>query len=173
MARLFLCGLMGADLARAALAGTLILPTDDPARWQANPDGGSAPVVSSGSAYEGRPTLRFTYKNVCGYGNSRLDNVVVPPNAYGVRFKLRVEDASPEAVIHLWCHEKDGDLWMCAVTPEDGKGIGAVKDEWRSVFVPFSLLRYQPRGDKKSVFSAWIIFCWGSISVIRKFASPI
>ena len=130
----------------------LVLPTDDPAKWPANVDGGNAPVVSRSEACEGRPSLRFAYTNVRGFGNSLLDHVSIPPEAYGVRFKLFVEEAAPEAAMHLWFREKDGDMWMCAVTPEDGLGIAGRKGVWRAVFVPLGSLNHQPRGDKKRAF---------------------
>jgi len=128
------------------------LPTDDPASWTENRDGGNAPAVSRGEACEGKPSLRFVYKNVRGFGNSLLDRVSIPPNAYGVRFILFVEEASSEAAMHLWFRERDGDLWMCAITPEDGLGIAGRKGAWRPVFVPLSQLSHQPRGDKKRAF---------------------
>lgn len=128
------------------------LPVDDPTRWTENRDGGNAPAVSQGEACEGKPSLRFVYKNVRGFGNSLLDRVSLPPDAMGVRFKLFVEEAAPEAVIHLWFREKDGDMWMCAIAPEDGLGIAGRKGVWRPVFVPLSSLKYQPRGDKKRAF---------------------
>ena len=152
MMRLFIGGLMAAGMAWVAQAGRVALPIDDSARWQANQDGGNAPEVSAGRTFEGRPSLRFAYRNVRGYGNSLLDKVTVPPDAYGVRFKLLVEEASPEAAMHLWLREKDGDMWMCAVSPEDGKGIAGLKGAWRAVFIPFSALGHQPRGDKKRNF---------------------
>jgi len=135
-----------------AAPGSLSLPTDNPARWSANPDGGNAPALSLGEPYEGRPSLRFAYKNVRGFGNSLLDGLSIPPDACGVRFTLFVEEAAPEAAMHLWFREKDGDMWMCAIVPEDGRGIGGLKGVWRQVFVPFSALNHQPRGDKKRAF---------------------
>lgn len=127
---------------------TVSLPTDDAARWQPSRDGGNAPAVSPGLPCEGRSSLRFVYKNAKGYGNSALEGVAIPPEAYALRFNLYVEEATPDAAMHLWFREKDGDLWMCAVLPEDGKGLGAVKGVWRPVFVPLSALKHQPRGDK-------------------------
>ena len=132
--------------------GGVTLPTDDPVRWQPNQDGGNAPSVSKGLSLEGRPSLSFSYKNVRGYGNSLLDGVSIPPDAYGVRFKLFVQEASPDSAMHLWFRERDGDMWMSAITPEDGKTISGIKGAWRSVFVPFSSLSHQPRGDKKRHF---------------------
>ena len=135
-----------------AVSLEVLLPTGDPARWSANPDGGNAPQVLQGEPYEGRPSLRFAYKNARGFGNRLLDGLSIPPDAYGVRFSLFVEEAAPEAAMHLWLREKDGDMWMCAIVPDDGRGISGLKGEWRSVFVPFGKLNYQPRGDKKRAF---------------------
>jgi hypothetical protein len=128
------------------------LPTDDPARWRPNSDGGNAPAVSSAEPVDGRPALRFAYTNGKGYGNSLLEGVAIPPDATGVRFKLFVESAAPEAAMHLWLREKDGDLWMCRITPEDGEGISGITGAWRPVFVPFADLKHQPRGDKRRQF---------------------
>ncbi len=132
--------------------GDVTLPTDDPGLWQPNPDGGNAPSVSRGVAFGGRPSLSFAYKNARGFGNSLLDRVSIPPDAYGLRFRMFVQEAAPEAAMHLWFREKDGDMWMCAITPEDGKAISGSNGVWRSVFVPFSALNHQPRGDKKRHF---------------------
>lgn len=136
---------------QAAPAG-LILPTGEPARWRASADGGNAPAVSPGPAFEGRPSLRFAYANARGYGNSQLDGLSISPDACGVRFKLFVEAAQPAAAMHLWFREKDGDLWMCAITPADGRGISGLTNAWREVFVPFGALSHLPRGDKKRQF---------------------
>ena len=132
--------------------GQVTLPTDDASRWKANQDGGNAPEISAGRMCAGRPSIRFAYTNARGYGNSRLDNLSIPPDAFGVRFKLFVETASPDSAMHLWLHEKDGDMWMCAITPEDGKGLSGQTGVWREVFVPFGALNHQPRGDKRRQF---------------------
>lgn len=146
------CMLFIAGSVCAAAQSSPMLPTGDPAKWRANPDGGNAPAVSQSEPCEGRAALRFAYKNERGYGNSLLDNVSLPPDAYGVRFKLFVEEAKPDSAMHLWLLEKDGDMWMCAIVPEDGRGISGLKGTWRSLFVPFSSMNYQPRGDKKRAF---------------------
>ncbi len=135
-----------------AAAASVPLPMDDPARWRPNPDGGNAPAVTAAEAVEGRPALRFAYANAKGFGNSLLENVAVPPESYGVRFKLFVEAAAPEAAMHLWLREKDGDMWLCRVAPEDGKGIAGRAGVWRDVFAPFSAFDHQPRGDKRRQF---------------------
>jgi hypothetical protein len=123
-----------------------------PKNWQPNKDGGDAPSVSAGEPFGGAPSVRFEYKNGKGYGNSLLDRVSMPPEAYGVAFKIFVRSAAPAAAMHLWLHEKDGDMWMCPVRPDDLLAIGARTNVWRDVFVPFSSLGYQPRGDKKKNF---------------------
>ena len=139
-------------MAGRVLSGVVPLQADDPGRWQANKDGGDAPAVSAGEACGGKPSVRFTYKNGRGYGNSLLDQVRVPPDAYGVAFQINVGRAGASAAMHLWLRERDGDLWMCPVLPEDTLALGARTGVWRNVFVPFSALGYQPRGDKKKDF---------------------
>lgn len=135
-----------------AVRADVRLPADLPERWQACSDGGNAPAVSQGEPCGDHPSVRFAYTNVRGYGNSQLGAVSIPPDAYGVRFKLFVEEAAPAAAMHLWFREKDGDLWMCPIAPEDGRGISGLTGTWRPVFVPFSALNHQPRGDKKRAF---------------------
>ena len=135
-----------------AVQADVMLPADEPSRWQASPDGGDAPSVTAAEPYQGRTALRFAYANRKGYGNSMLEPVSVPPEAYGVRFSLFVERAASASAMHLWFREKDGDMWMCPVTPEDGKRIGEVTGAWRSVFIPLNLLKHQPRGDTKRHF---------------------
>ena len=99
-----------------ASLSSLPLPTGDPARWSANPDGGNAPAVSKGEPYEGRPSLRFAYKNARGFGNSLLDGISIPPDAYGVRFKLFVEEAAPEAAMPTQTVETFGFTWFIVST---------------------------------------------------------
>lgn len=152
MSRRLCVGCLFAGAVLQAVSAPVPLPTDDPARWQASKDGGDAPAVTRGEPFEGRPSLRFAYTNARGYGNSMLDGVAIPPEAYGVRFRLFVEKADPAAAMHLWLRERDGDMWMCAVMPEDGKGIAGATGVWRTVFLPFSRLSHQPRGDKKRQF---------------------
>ena len=133
-------------------AAAVPLTAGRPENWQPNKDGGDAPAVSAGEPFGGAPSVRFEYKNGKGYGNSLLDRVSMPPEAYGVAFKIFVRSAAPAAAMHLWLHEKDGDMWMCPVRPDDLLAIGARTNVWRDVFVPFSSLGYQPRGDKKKNF---------------------
>jgi len=144
----------GACLSLAALvrASTVALPLDKPYLWASNADGGDAPSVCAAEPHAGRPALRFVYTNRRGYGNSLLEGVSVPPDAYGLRFNLFVESAIPEAAMHLWFRERDGDMWMSRITPVDGRGLAAATNVWREVFVPFSELAHQPRGDKRRQF---------------------
>jgi hypothetical protein len=77
------------------------------------PGGGDAPSVTAAEPYQGRTALRLCVCHRKGYGNSMLEPVSVPPEAYGVRFSLFVERAASASAMHLWFREKDGDMWMC------------------------------------------------------------
>jgi hypothetical protein len=148
MAAVIITGLSGFSLAGSEIS----LSAGDPALWHPHKDGGNCSAVSAGPVVAGKPSVRFDYSNKRGYGNSRLDNLVIPAQSYGISFKILVEEATVGALMHIWLLEPDGDLWMCAIKPIDKKPIATVKGEWRQVFIPFSALNYQPRGDKKRNF---------------------
>lgn len=152
MTALCRCAFAAAVFLSGAVPVRGALRADSPSHWAPNQDGGDAPAVSVAAAHEGRPAVRFQYKNGRGYGNSLLEGVSVPPDAYGLRFNLFVESAATEAAMHLWFRERDGDMWMCRITPADGRGLAAATGVWREAFVPFSDLAHQPRGDKRRQF---------------------
>jgi len=152
MMRWFAAGMIISGCIFGRAENMVSLSAEDPAVWQSHQDGGDAPAVSVGKLYGEQPSVRFVYQNKRGYGNCRLDHVTLPPESYGVTFQIFVDAASAGATMHLWLAEADGDMWMCPVKPADGDTISGIKGTWRQVFVPFSALNYQPRGDKQRKF---------------------
>ena len=91
------------------------IPSSDPSLWKAHRDGGDSPAVSVGTPNGKSPSVRFVYRNARGYGNSRLDNIQLPPDSYGLSFSINVDDAVPGAAMYVWLFEGDGDVWMSRI----------------------------------------------------------
>lgn len=115
--------------------------------WRDHKDGG-APVIRTqvdGPA-PNVPAIKLVYKNrEPGWGNSEAPCSIVPPNASALRFRIFVHSAVPQAAMHLWLLEPDGDCWMQQIlvgsTP-----IGQTKPGWREITLPVARFSFEPRG---------------------------
>jgi len=121
------------------------------AAWRPNADGGNSPQIFQDPQGVSGPCLRLVYRDADPHWGNITRDVTVPPEATGLSFRVRVETATPQAALHVWLMEADGDAYVVRVQPE-GKELHALGEGWRLATVPFSTLNYQPRGDKKRAF---------------------
>jgi len=120
--------------------------------WKPNPDGGHPPAVTAAVGPDGKPALRIVYRDRSPHWGNIRHALRIPPEATGLRFQIRVLEAAPGAALHVWLFEKDKDGWLVRVRPGNVNIDEAPKNQWIDVFIPFSSLRFQPRGDRKPEF---------------------
>jgi hypothetical protein len=121
------------------------------AAWRPNPDGGNPPQILQDAQGVSGPCLRLVYRDAEPHWGNITRDVSMPPEATGLSFRVRVSAATAEAALHVWLFEADGDAYVVRVQPE-GKELYALGEGWHTATVPFSTLRYDPRGDKKRSF---------------------
>ena len=127
------------------------LPLLEPNKWSPHKDGGAAP------SYEklDDDSVRFSFNTQngkFGWGNIRMSPLTLPPKSTGLSFEVFVEEATDNAVMHVWLFEKDKDAWLSRVNFMDGKGLSEVKNTWRKANLPFASFRFEPRGAKNRNF---------------------
>ncbi len=136
-------------LASVPLWAFPVAPACDTSRlepWSVNPDGGDGlafRIESDGGA----PYLALDF--TCGakrWGNLATA-VTLAPDAIGLRLRVRVREAAPEAGFYVHLIEKDGDTHLERVY-FDGKGPAEAGKEWRTVFLPLAHFAFLPRGNQ-------------------------
>ncbi|MCC6444939.1 MAG: beta-galactosidase [Armatimonadetes bacterium] len=127
-----------------------LLNWEDPSGWSPNPDGGHAPAFAadSGRPREGKPSLRLTYTDQSPHWGNLSHSVQIPPQATALEFQLYKAAARPEAAMHLWLFEADGDGWVQEIRAE-GKPLGQMPTGWQGVRLPMAGFRFDPRGNRK------------------------
>jgi hypothetical protein len=123
----------------------------DVAAWRPNLDGGNPPQIALAPDGVSGSCLRLQYRDAEPRWGNVTRAVALPPEATGLSFMVRVLAATPEAVLHVWLFEADGDAYLVRVQPE-GKELHALGAGWHRATVPFAALNYQPRGDQKRAF---------------------
>ena len=138
----------GAHLAAAADA--VVDDFEAAPRWTHHPDGGSrvAASLDTGHAKHGKAGLRLVYRDAPPHWGNVQGAVTVPAEATAVALWLRVHSAEPQAAMHLWLFEPDGDGWLSPLLPQ-GKTLAALGPGWHSVVVPIGSFRFQPRGNRR------------------------
>ncbi len=118
----------------------------DPTIWKPNADGGQAPQVSAAKGPGGPgPAMRLQYTDSTAHWGNLTGPCRVPADAVALRFRLEKRRSAPNAAMHVWLMEPDGDAWLAAVRV-DGKGVGDLKPGWHEVRLPVGAFSFQPRG---------------------------
>jgi hypothetical protein len=121
--------------------------------WSHHPDGGNpvALALDEEQVQSGQRALRLTYIDAPPHWGNLQAPVTVPPRAVAIHFWLYLHRAAPEAALHLWLMEADGDAYVARVLIE-GQILGAARPGWHSVQVPLGTFRYDPRGNRQRQF---------------------
>lgn len=119
--------------------------------WRPNADGGNPPRIVHEPEGVAGPCLRLVYRDAEPHWGNVTRPVSVPAEATGLRFRVRVYAASPQAALHVWFFEADGDAYLARVQPE-GRELHALGEGWHTATVPLSTLRFDPRGNGKRAF---------------------
>jgi hypothetical protein len=77
--------------------------------------------------------------------------MTVPPRATAIDLWVYLHRAAPEAAMHLWLFEADGDGYAARLLV-DGDILGAAQPGWHAVRVPLGTFRYEPRGNRQKQF---------------------
>lgn len=123
--------------------------------WSDAGDGGAAPEfsISREYAWESKNSLKLVYKNpACGWGNLKKE-ITMTGNEKTVDFWLYKESSDPEAAMHIWLFEEDGDGWLAQVT-EKGKSVGKMEQGWHRINLPIKRFKFEPRGNGEKDISS-------------------
>ncbi|NLC57640.1 MAG: hypothetical protein GX774_12445, partial [Armatimonadetes bacterium] len=142
--------LLAASLPVGAAPAVLLDPFEDAAAWQPREDGGRPPTFQRETARvrEGQAALRLRYRNgASGWGN--LQRTLAWPGGNGsLALWIYKERADPEAALHLWLEEPDGDLWVAPVL-EAGAVLGRWAEGWHHLTIPLAAFRFDGRGNRR------------------------
>lgn len=149
LAALFAALPAGVGLMRVDAAETPNLALDTGA-WVANLDGGNAPkaIAETSIQPEGSPALRLIYTDSDPHWGNVARPVDVPPTTRAVTLRFYKHSSSPDAVLHVWLIEPDGDAWLQRVTIES-RSFGELSTGWHDAQAAAGAFTYQARGDGK------------------------
>ncbi len=141
--------LMVSGVGEASTVSTEIDRFDTTAGWCVNADGGHGIRFCSDSAdpHTKPAAMRVSFSGT-QWGNLRRA-ITVPRDATALVAWVRRHQASPEAVMHVWLLEPDGDGYITRVQI-GGKEVSDWPEGWQFVRLPLGRFQYDPRGDRKS-----------------------
>jgi hypothetical protein len=96
---------------------------------------------------QGVRALRLVYTDAPPHWGNVVGSCFVPPNATALRFWLYVHHARPQAKMHIWLIEPDGDMWVQHVTV-GGKSVGYLQKGWHEAVLPVSGFQFDGRGKR-------------------------
>ena len=157
------------DLFSAQLNEIPIDGFTDISSWRPNKDNGHPPNLSNDKELSrpGCPAMRVDYTDRAPHWGNLRRTITVPEKAVALTFKLYKRLAAPQAAMHIWLFEPDGDRWVQRVW-FDHKNLSEITDGWRDVTVPVSAFVF--RGKKgtpqMSTCDAMLLGCnFGDLSV--------
>jgi len=126
---------------------------ETPGTWTHHPDGGIEVELAQDTetVKSGQAALRIRYRDAAPHWGNLQAAVTVPPNAVAVECWLYRHQAAPNAAMHLWLFEPDGDGYVARLTAEE-KILGDLPNGWHRARVPLGAFRYEPRGNKQREF---------------------
>lgn len=115
--------------------------------FQPHADGGRQVRIEHDSTCvkQGARALRLTYIDAPPHWGNVVGSCFVPPNATALRFWLYVHHARPQAKMHIWLLEPDGDMWVQHVAI-GGKSVGYLETGWHEAVLPISGFQFDGRG---------------------------
>lgn len=123
-------------------------------QWKGHSDGGNPPRILPERSIiaSGQPALRLSYLDLPPHWGNIVRDVDVPASARAIYLRFYKHSSSPQAALHLWLMEPDGDRWVQQVVV-NGKPFGDLADGWYEVNAAIGAFRFEPRGDGKKSMS--------------------
>lgn len=118
--------------------------------WAQHPDGGVEVRFRLDSTHvkEGKKALHLYYEDAPPHWGNLVGSCFVPANATALHFWLYVHTVHPDAKMHIWLMEPDGDTWLQQVTVL-GKSVGELSRGWHEVIMPITGFRFDGRGNRR------------------------
>lgn len=103
---------------------------------------------------QGTRALRLVYTDAPPHWGNVVGSCFVPPNATALRFWLYIHQARPQAKMHIWLIEPDGDMWVQHVAV-GGKSVGYLEKGWHEAILPIAGFQFDGRGRRtRAIVSA-------------------
>jgi hypothetical protein len=117
--------------------------------FQPHADGGRLVHAEHDGVYvkRGARALRLVYNDAPPYWGNVVGPCFVPPNATALRFWFHIHHARPQAKMHIWLIEPDGDMWLQHVAVR-GKSVGYLQKGWHEAVLPISGFQFDGRGKR-------------------------
>ena len=96
---------------------------------------------------QGSWALRLAYVDAPPHWGNVVGSCFVPPNATALNFWLYIHQARPQAKMHIWLIEPDGDMWVQHVAV-GGKSVGYLQKGWHQVVLPVAGFQFDGRGKR-------------------------
>lgn len=108
--------------------------------WRLHADGGGGATVEQ--APRG---IRVRYRDQPPHWGNLVGACTVPANAVALRLRVTKHASAPNAAMHIWLMEPDGDGWLQEVRAA-GRSLGQWPRGEQQVRLPVSGFQFQPRG---------------------------
>ncbi|GIV21733.1 MAG: hypothetical protein KatS3mg023_3484 [Armatimonadota bacterium] len=117
--------------------------------FQPHPDGGRVVRIEQDrvTVKQGASALRLVYTDAPPHWGNVVGSCFVPPSATALRFWLYVHQARPQAKMHIWLLEPDGDMWVQHVAV-GGRSVGYLQKGWHEAVLPISGFQFDGRGKR-------------------------
>ena len=134
----------------AAGERVLIDDFEDSAAWSPNADGGVVAQLSRDTqcVHSGESALRIDYRDAAPHWSNQQRAIQLPSTAGLFDLWVYRESAAPDAAMHLWLFEPDGDGYATRLL-DDGAIVGRWAPGWHHLQVPLKSFEFQPRGNKQ------------------------
>jgi len=118
--------------------------------WRPHPDGGVKVYFRLDNAHvrQGKKALHLFYQDAPPHWGNLVGSCFVPANATALRFWLYVDAVHPNAKMHIWLMEPDGDMWLQQVTAR-GRSVGELPRGWHEVILPITGFQFDGRGNRR------------------------